>query len=94
MKELFKKLDELLATKGHEYVGKDVDTLANFSARANWLGVERKAVLFTDLSKHLDALRGWAMQNRTLTLEQAENRLIDTLVYTILLIALYRQEKE
>lgn len=94
LKELFKKLDEMLVQKGREYAQGDQDTLRNFSSRADWLGVPRKAVLFTDLSKHLDAIKGWAMHDAPLTVENADNRMVDSLVYLVLLIGLYRQEHD
>lgn len=92
--EVNTKLKDLMLRKGKEYAQSDTDTLANFTRRAQWMGVSRKALLFTDLSKHLDALCKWAMQDKPLTVEQADNRLFDVLVYTTLLIALYRQENE
>ena len=90
--ELYGKLKLLLIDKGKEYAGGSEDTLHNFRSRSGWLDEDAKKILFIDLTKHLDAIKGWAVQGRPLSVEAADNRMVDALVYLILLIGLYRQE--
>lgn len=93
LKEVFEVLHTLLIEKGKEYSAGKEDTLNNFRDRAKWMGLEPQHLLFIDASKHLDAIKGWAVHGRPLTLEQADNRIYDAMVYLILLLALYRNEK-
>lgn len=94
LKELFPILKALLIDKGKEYSSGYEDTLNNFRDRAKWLNIAPEALLFMDMSKHLDAMKNWAVHGNKLTIEQFDARAIDSMVYLILLIGLYRSEKQ
>lgn len=87
VKELFGDVEFILKTKGKAYSAGQRDTLYNFKHQAEELGVPVFLVWAVYFNKHLDSLRSWLKGNYSDS-EPIESRILDMIVYLILLRAL------
>ncbi len=87
-KEIFIKCKKHLDTKGPDYSGLE-DRLSNFKIDAKELDIEPRKALWILAAKHLKAIKQYVRTGKLLG-EPIEEKLIDLINYSILLIALER----
>lgn len=99
-KELLDRVsDRLMAltdTKGREYKRGDDNQLANFERLGAKLGLRREQVLMVHLEKHLDAIAYWVStpSRRTDASEPITGRIMDSILYHCLLLAMAEEESQ
>lgn len=89
---LQKKEDFLREAGQKEYAHNDAEAFANFNRVAAQLGIDRKAVLYTYLFKHLDGIASHIKGHHS----QRENvigRILDARVYLALLAGMVLEEE-
>lgn len=89
---VFNTVRDLRATKGHEYAT-DEDTLADFKEVAAALGVSPFRVWGVYVKKHERAIESFIREGHTLS-ESIESRIMDVIVYHILLLGLVHDARE
>jgi len=90
---LCKRLHHLTDTKGEEYKRRDQDQFANFNRLARDLKLTREQVLFVYLSKHIDSITTFVVDNaskincpdRPAYSEPIGGRIDDAILYLLLL---------
>lgn len=87
MSETFIRLDKLREAGQKEYAHKDSNAFANFDRVGEYLGIERKKVLWTYLQKHLDGIVAHINGHRSQR-ESVHGRIDDAHVYLELLRAM------
>mgnify|MGYP000892003243 FL=1 len=89
---IFDQIDRMLLNKAADYAGSE-DRMGNFKRRAAAAGVTPVQVCFLDMSKHYDAIsnimRG--ATNQGIPTQTLTERLLDQIVYSLLLWALYEE---
>jgi hypothetical protein len=89
---VFTLIDNMLINKAADYAGSE-DRMGNFKRRAAAAGVTPVQVCFLDLSKHYDAIsnimRG--ATNQGIPTQSLTDRLLDQIVYSLLLWGLYEE---
>jgi len=89
---IFDQIDRMLLNKAADYAGSE-DRMGNFKRRAAAAGVSSVQVCFLDMSKHYDAIsnimRG--ATNQGIPTQTLTERLLDQIVYSLLLWALYEE---
>ena len=89
---IFDQIDRMLLNKAADYAGSE-DRMGNFKRRAAAAGVTPVQVCFLDMSKHYDAIsnimRG--ATNQGIPTQTLTERLLDQIVYSLLLRALYEE---
>lgn len=92
--QVFEQIREMGRTKGQEYANGNAGRFGNFDRLALELGMDRKQVLWVYLQKHLDAMRSYIRLGKTLSTEPIEGRILDALVYLLLLHGMVREDLE
>jgi len=93
--EIFQKIRDLTDSKGEEYkVSKD--QLSNFKGQAAEYGLEPLTILAVAWGKHVNAFKTYVRDNQSGTkreyAEPIEARLHDIILYSILAIAMIRED--
>lgn len=83
-----------LASKGADYAGKGPDRLANFARTSARVGVTEGQALLVFLSKHQQAVENFIRGGgKPLESEPIEDRIMDVIVYHLLLYKMVREER-
>lgn len=95
---VFAQIREMRDTKGKEYAGKPTarvnDRFANFNRLAAKLGIDRKMVWACYSTKHGDAIDSFIRDGQTYSTETIQGRIIDRLVYDLLLLGMLEEDKQ
>ena len=92
MHETFERLDKLRAAGQAEYAGAEDYAFGNFDRLATSLKLDRKAVLWVYLAKHLDGITSFINGHKSQR-EDVEGRIDDAIVYLELLRGMIRMER-
>ncbi len=88
--EIFDKIRDISATKGKEYAPGD-DRLGNFKRAGEAAGIRPEQALWVFLDKHLQTI-SYYCKNERVESESIEGRLLDAVVYLILLWGLVAEK--
>ncbi len=95
--ELFDKvtseMKDLLVNKGREYAS-DKDSLANFKAGAEDIGISPLQIAWIFYQKHASAVKSYIRTGKEFSSESIEGRLLDMINYSFLIMCLIKEQKE
>ena len=90
---IFPEIRRIREAGQKEYARNSNDVLANFKRVSEWLGISTEKVIGVYLGKHLDGVLSYLDGHKSQR-ESVEGRLTDMIVYTTLLWASIKEEKD
>ncbi len=92
-KVLLIKVIEMKDTKGKEYANSE-NRFANFDRLATRLNLSNLKVALVYLTKHMDAIESYISRGRTYSTETIQGRIVDAIMYLILIAGMIEEEEE
>jgi hypothetical protein len=88
---LLAQIRQMRDTKGREYAGPR-DRFDNFNRLSTRMGIRRQQVWQVYFTKHIDAIESFIREERTYSSEGIEGRIVDAMVYLLLLAGMIRED--
>lgn len=93
MERLFRQLNETREAGQKEYAHDENNAFGNFERLQSDLSIDRKQVLWVYLKKHLDGILSF-IRGHTSQREDVRGRILDSIVYLILLYGMVEDEHD
>lgn len=90
---LVSEIKSISKTKGKEYANSE-DRFANFNRLSSRLNLPRLHIAEVYLTKHLDAIESYISKGRTYSTETIQGRIVDAVLYLILIAGMIQEEEK
>ena len=90
---IFPEIRRIREAGQKEYARNENDVLANFKRVSKWLGISTEQVIGVYMLKHIDGITSFINGHKSQR-EDVTGRLTDVIVYSTLLWALTKEEKD